>query len=194
MNEVIKNILTRRSVRAYKSEQIFDNDLNEILESAKYAPSGSNSQSWHFTVLQNKEKLEKLNYLVKEALKNMQVDEKTYPIKRALKKEAQNDKYNFYYNAPTLIIVSNDREYSNSMADCSTSLENIFLSAHSIGLGSCWINQLCWFCDEPDIRKLLNEFGIPENYVVCGAASVGYNSGSDKEPSARKEGTVTIIK
>nr|WP_242835936.1 nitroreductase family protein [Clostridium sp. DL-VIII] len=39
MNEVIQNILTRRSVRAYTEEQISDDDLNTLLEAAKFAPS-----------------------------------------------------------------------------------------------------------------------------------------------------------
>ena len=60
MNEVIQNILTRRSVRVFKEEQISDSNLNIILEGAKFAPSGLSSQSWHFTAVQNKEKIENL--------------------------------------------------------------------------------------------------------------------------------------
>ncbi len=44
MNEVIQNIITRRSIRVYKEEQISDEDLNKILEAAKFAPSGMNSR------------------------------------------------------------------------------------------------------------------------------------------------------
>ena len=56
MNEVLQNILTRRSVRGFKSEQIKDEELNLILQAGIYAPSGMNKQSWQFTVVQNKEK------------------------------------------------------------------------------------------------------------------------------------------
>jgi nitroreductase len=194
MNEVIENILTRRSVRMYKEEQISDSDLNVIIEAAKYAPSGGNSQSWNFTVLQNKDKLEKLNSLVREAFKNMMVDDNTYRSKKSGKIAAENSNYNFYYHAPTLIIVSNDRNYSNAMADSSVALENIFLTAHSLDLGSCWINQIAWFCDDPKIREQLTDFGIPENYVVCGAAVVGYSSGNEIKGTPRKDITVNIIR
>lgn len=194
MNEIIKNILSRRSIRTYKEEQISDADLNLVLEAAKFAPSGSNSQSWHFTVVQNKEKLEQLNFLVREAFKSLLIDEKTYRAKRSGKIASQSDSYSFYYHAPTLIIVSNEREYVNAMADCATALENIFLTAHSLGLGSCWINQLSWFCDEPKVRKMLTSLGIPENHMVGGSAVLGFTSGLEPKAAPRKEGIVSIIK
>ena len=194
MNEVIQNILTRRSIRTYKENQISDEQLNIILEAGKCAPSGGNSQTWRFTVVQNKEKLEQLNSLVREAFKNLEVDEKTYHSKKSGKKASESDNYKFYYNAPTLIIVSNDREYSNCMADSAVALENIFLATHSLGIGACYINQLTWFCDDKSVRKALTDIGIPKNYVVCGAASIGYNSGDLTKMSPRKEGTVDIIR
>ena len=194
MNNVIENILTRRSIRAYKEDQISEEELNIILESGKFAPSGGNSQTWRFTVVQNKEKLEHLNSLVREAFKNLEVDEKTYRSKKSGKRAAENDGYNFYYNAPTLIIVSNEREYSNCMADSAVAVENILLAAHSIGAGACFINQLTWFCDDKHVREALTDMGIPKNYVVCSSASIGYNSGSMPKASPRKDGTVDRIR
>jgi nitroreductase len=194
MNEIIQNILSRRSVRTYKEEQISDSNLNIIIEAGRYAPSGSNSQSWRFTVVQNKEKLIQLNELVRAAFKKMKVDEKTYRSKKHGKISAENSYYSFYFNAPTLVIVSNEREYCNAMADSSAALENIFLAAHSLGIASCWINQLAWFCDDENIRKALTELGVPKNYIVCGAAALGYNSGTEPKAAPRREGTVDLIK
>jgi nitroreductase len=194
LNEILQNLLTRRSIRTYKREQIADTELEAILEAAKYAPSGSNSQSWHFTVVQSEEKLTHLNTLVREAFKTMVVDDTTYHAKIKGKKAAESNNYNFYYHAPTLIIVSNDREYSNAMADSSLSLQNIFLAAHSLHIGSCWINQLTWFDDEPAIREVLSTLGIPGNYKVYGSAALGYISGNQPKAAPRKEGTVSIIK
>ena len=148
MNEVIKNMLTRRNIRTYEEKQITDEQLNALLEAAKYAPSGGNSQTWRFTVVQNKEKLEQLNSLVRESFRHFEVDEKTYRSNKSGKKAAEKDNYKSYYNAPTLIIVSNDKEYSNCMADSAIALENILLAAHSLGLGACFVNQLTWFCDD----------------------------------------------
>jgi len=194
MNEVLQNILTRRSIRAYKKEQIADTELEAIMEAAKYAPSGGNSQSWHFTIVQNEEKLEQLNMGVRDAFKGLVVDDETYRSKVKGKKAAESNHYNFYYHAPTLIIVSNERKYSNAMADCSVALQNIFLAAHSLHMGSCWINQLTWFGDEPAIRDVLTTFGIPEDHKVCGAAALGYVLGNQPRATPRQEDTVSIIR
>ncbi|MBU3178504.1 nitroreductase family protein [Clostridium estertheticum] len=57
MNEVLKTIKNRRSVRSYFSEQTKQEELDLIIESGIYAPSGNNDQPWHFTVIQNKENI-----------------------------------------------------------------------------------------------------------------------------------------
>lgn len=170
MNEVLNNILTRRSIREFKEEQIKDEELQAILKAGIYAPSGMNKQSWQFTVVQNKEKIEELAKVVREEL-------------------GRDTGYNFYA-PPTLIMLSNDRDNSNGLADCSCALENIFLMANSLGIGSCWINQLKTICDNEKVRKVLNEFGIPENHIVWGMASIGYPT----KPGIAKERRYGIIK
>jgi len=68
MNETIQTILSRRSVRSYSSEQIKDEELDLILKAGLYAPSAHNQQSWHFTVIQDKEVINKLNKAAKPIL------------------------------------------------------------------------------------------------------------------------------
>lgn len=53
-------------------------------------------------------------------------------------------------------------------------LENIFLAAHALGVGSVWINQLRDFCDVPEVRALLHEYGVPDGHAVYGSAALGY--------------------
>ena len=175
MNEIIRNIMTRRSVRSFKPEQIKDEELNKILEAAIYAPSGMNKQSWKFTAIQNSSKVEELAKAIK--------------ISQDIPKD---NIYNFY-GAPTLIIVSNERNCSNGPLDCAAALENIFLAATSIGISTCWINQLNHCCDDEHVRLLLNSFSIPEDHVVWGCAAVGYPE-EWPEPKPRKENTINIIK
>ncbi len=100
MNQVMENILTRRSVRVFKPEQISDVDLNTILEAATFAPSGNNVQSWHFTVVQNSGKLEQLNSLVKEVIFKY-ADDPSQPVISNMKQRAENPNFNFFYKAPT---------------------------------------------------------------------------------------------
>lgn len=67
-NEVLENIKARRSVRAYTGQQVLEEDLQAILEAATYAPSGMHLETWHFTAIQNMDKLTELNERIKGAL------------------------------------------------------------------------------------------------------------------------------
>lgn len=173
MNEVLENILTRRSVRAFKAEQIKDSELELILKAGVHAPSGMNKQSWQFTVIQNKEKIELLAKVVREAL-------------------GRDAGYDFYA-PPALIMLSNDKDNTNGLADCACALENIFLMANSLGIGSCWINQLKTICDKKEVREVLTSFDIPENHIVWGMAAIGYPAGVAKAHE-RKDGVIKFVK
>jgi len=173
MNEVLQNMLTRRSVREFKEEQIKDEELDLILKAGTYAPSGMNKQSWQFTVVQNKEKIELLAKVVRDAL-------------------GRDAGYNFYA-PPTLIMLSNEKDNTNGLADCACALENIFLMANSLEIGSCWINQLKTICDEKEVREVLTSFEIPENHIVWGMASIGYTSSVAKEHK-RNDGVIKFVK
>lgn len=193
MNQVMENILTRRSVRVFKSEQISDVDLNTILEAATFAPSGMNVQSWHFTVVQNNDKLVELNSLVKEVILKY-ADDPSKPVINGMRKMAENPNFNFFYNAPTFVIVTNSKTSASPVSDCALALQNIFLAAHSLQISSCWIHALVWLNGLPEIRSLLTEFGVPEGHDVFGCAALGFNGGNEPKPSPRKLGTVNILK
>ena len=126
MNAIIENLLTRRSTRAFLQKEIPDNELNEILQAAIYAPSGMGKQTWKFTVLCNQEKIQQLAELIGRKL-----GRKGYDM----------------YRPQVLIIPSNQKENPHGMEDNACALENIFLAAHSFGIGSVWINQLRTLCD-----------------------------------------------
>ncbi|MDF1493862.1 nitroreductase family protein [Caproiciproducens sp. CPB-2] len=191
-NEVLNCIHKRRSTRRFQERQIESEQLETLLDAAIWAPSGSNSQSWLFTAIQNKETLLQLNGLVKKGFQNWVPDD-NYPGKVRAKARSEKENFNFYYHAPTLVVASNRPDYENAMADCALALENIFLAAQSIGLGTCYINQLHWLRSDPGVREFLFQLGIPREHTICSAAAIGY---IDVESAAlpRKEGTIRMIK
>ena len=191
-NEVLNCIHERRSTRQFTDKQISSEQLDALLDAAIWAPSGGNNQSWLFTAIQKKDVLLHLNELVREGFQHWIPDD-DYPGKLAIKKRSQKEGYNFYHKAPTLIIASNKPNYENAMADCALALQNIFLAAQSLGLGSCYINQLHWLRDDPSVRAYLLELGIPKEHTICSSAAIGF---IDKESTApiRKEGTIHIIR
>jgi nitroreductase len=166
-------------------------DLNRLLEAAVWAPSGGNNQSWLFTALQNRELLLTLNEKVKQGFQTWVPDD-DYPGKLHAKEGSQKEGYNFYYHAPVLVIASNKPNYENAMADCSLALENIFLAAEALGLGSCYINQLHWLRNDPGVRSFLAELGIPAGHTICNAAALGYIE-KPSAPPPRKEHTIRVV-
>ena len=171
MKEAIENLLTRRSVRAFTEKQIAKEDLDIILKAALYAPSGMNQQTWQFTAVTNREKIQTLADAVGKALNR--------------------ENYNFYKPA-VLVIPSNERESRWGKEDNACALENIFLAAHALGIGSVWINQLQTICDEPEIRSILQTFGVPDSHVVYGMAALGYAAEPPKK-DVLKTGIVKIV-
>lgn len=191
-NAVIDAIHARRSTRVFLPKQIEDSQLKTILDCATWAPSGGNNQSWLFTAIQNADALNKINALLREGFQAWTPDD-AYPSKLSAKKSAQHEGCNFFFHAPTLIIASNVPNYQNAMTDCALALQNIFLSAHSLGLGSCYINQLRWLRDDVNLRSYLADLGIPKEHVICGSAVIGY-IGKESAPPPRKVGCVNVVK
>lgn len=191
-NEVLSGIHARRSTRSFQGRQIEPEELDTLLDAAIFAPSGGNNQSWLFTAIQSKEKLLKLNELVKEGYQRWVPDD-DYPGKLAMKTASQKEGFSFYYCAPTLIIASNRPNYENAMADCSLALENIFLAAQSIGIGSCYINHLHWLRGDGGVRDFLFELGIPREHTICSSAAIGYIK-KESSPPRRRKGTIHIVK
>jgi nitroreductase len=191
-NEVLRAIKARRSTRKFTDEQISPGQLDALLEAAIWAPSGGNNQSWLFTAIQREDVLEKLNAVVKDGFSRYVPDD-DYPGKQGVKEYAKRDDFNFFHYAPTLIIASNKPNYENAMADCALALENIFLAAQSIGLGTCYINQLFWLRRDEGVREYLAELGVPREHVICSSVAVGY---IEKESAAppRKDGTINIVR
>ena len=73
MSDIFEVIKNRRSVRAYKDEQIEDEQIEQILEAAIMAPTARGEAPWHFTVVQNKETLADINDSVLKILSKIPV-------------------------------------------------------------------------------------------------------------------------
>ncbi len=149
-NAVIDCIHARRSTRQFQERQIGAEQLKALLDAAIWAPSGGNNQSWLFTAVQNKDIIAKINRLLREGFQHWTPDD-NYPGKLGVKAYAQREDTHFFHHAPTLIIASNKPNYENAMADCALALENIFLTAQSLGLGSCYINQPYWLRNDVNL-------------------------------------------
>lgn len=173
MNEIIQNMLDRHSCRAFTAQPIEQEKIDDMITAAVWAPSGMNCQTWHFIVITDPEKIQQLAAAVRKA-------------------GNRPEGYNFYAPA-AFFIVSGERDNRNAMLDGAAALENVLLAATSLGLGSCWINQVRDTCDDPEVHALLTQFGMPDSHIVAASASLGYAAGKPNVHE-RKENTVSIVK
>ena len=188
MNETVKVLLNRRSIRAYKKEQIKDEHLETILEVGKFAPSGMNAQPWHFNVIQNKDLLKKINNFVKDWVL------KSDAMNQGMKDRAKSDSFSTFYDAPTLVIVSGNNSIPTAKYDCTLALGNMFNAAASLGVGSCWVHAIGVALNTEAGKELIEELYIPEGYAVFCSGSFGYSDGETPAPLPRKENTIKFIK
>ena len=194
-NPIIENMITRRSIRKYKSELRPQEILDTILESGRFAPSGSNTQKSHFLVFQAGEKLEKLKRLVVEALASMNAEDYAgFPARHRTILRLQKGYFDFVYNAPHLVVIANEITYPNNMADSVLASANMMLAAHSLEIGSCYINLVHWAADVPDVRAFLLECGMKETESVYASVALGYSDMMLPEPPARTGNLVTFVK
>ena len=193
--EALEAIYTRRSTRNYKPDAVEKEKLTKILEAARQAPSGGNSQSNHFLVIQNREVLGKLIALTEAGFRKMEADETTYPSLRHAIEASKKGGYVFCYNAPLLIAVANRKDYGNNIADCACALENMMVAANALDLGSCYINQLRWLNEDETLLDYLRSFGMKENERVYGAVIIGYPASGlpNRSLMAQKGNEVTLI-
>lgn len=164
-NQVIENIMTRRSVRRYEARQVEESLMAKVLECAINAPSALNQQPWQVRCVQNPEVLNKIN----DEFRSWARD-KNLPGSASRAAEAD---FSVFHHAPSLIVVAADKDNHYSHGDCGMLAQNIMLSAHSLGLGTCVIgnikrvaeNSADWF------RTTMN---IDDGYEVVFGIAIGY--------------------
>ena len=153
MNETLKVLKERRSVRKYKAEQIRDEELNAILEAGTWAPSAKGLQTSVMVVVQDPETIAWMSKLNAEIQGNPGTDP--------------------FYGAPTVVVVLGDGEKLNWLQDGSLVMGNLMTAAAALGLGSCWINRAMELFDRPEGKELLKKWGCRRPAVVWATASWG---------------------
>ena len=174
-NSVMKNLLSRRSVRHFTERQLSREILDAVLMAGCFAPSGRNLQTWRFTVLTDAGKIRELKELICQA----SAQEKLPPP------------YGFE-NPSALILLSNDMRNENGIQDCACAAENMMLAAWSFGVGSVWLNSLKNLCEAASIRSILGSYGIPQNHRVWTMVALGYPA-EEPRALARKRDVVHYV-
>ncbi len=203
--ELMTIIKSRRSVRKFKPDPVPKNAIEKMIEAASWAPSGSNLQNWHFIVVESEE----LKHRMSEALikKVNALAEKI--VSATAKKEytAYTNYYTFFVNAPAVIAVvkkpynslalrimerygfTDDYVSTADIQGPSAAIQNLLLTAHSLGYGTCWMTG-------PMIaRKELEEvLGIKSPDELMALIPVGKPDVVPQAPKRKPVGEITEYK
>lgn len=186
MNEVLKNIQTRRSVRAFLPKQIKEEELELILQAGLIAPSANNSQPWHITVVQNQEIL---SWIVEKNKEKLRQSDDPEIVKRGLDEKTHN-----FYRAPTVLIVSADLSRVYGMSDCGNLVTQMALAAHSLGIASCYIASFMNAFRDGQMDLLKDKLEVPGQFTPVFSLSLGYPEGPLPEARPRKQNAVNFLK
>lgn len=174
MNEIIKAMKERRSIRKFKPDMPSKEDLNQIIEAGLYAANGMGQQAV-ITIAVTKKELR--NKIAKINAKIGGWDENFDP----------------FYGAPAILIVLAYKDRPTHVYDGSLVLGNMMLAAHSLNLGSIWIHRAKEEFELPEYQELLKELGITGEWEGIGHCAVGYIDGDLPEAAKRKDGRVFWI-
>ena len=172
MNEVIKNMEERRSVRGYKPDMIRKEDLDTIIEAGTYAATGMGMQSPIIVAVTDKATRDQLSAM---NAKIMGTD--TYP----------------FYGAPVVLIVLADKARPTYLYDGSLVMGNLMNAAHSLGIGSCWIHRAKEEFESEEGKALLKKWGIEGDYEGIGHCVLGYVAAELPAAKPRKENYVYYV-
>ena len=171
MNEVIKAMKERRSIRKFKAEMPPKADLEQIVEAGLYAANGRGKQAVITIAVTDKELRDKLSAVNNEVMGGPEGNDP-------------------FYGAPAILIVLANKEVPTAPYDGSLVMGNLMLAAHSLGLGSIWIHRAKEEFEMPEYQKLLKDLGIEGEWEGIGHCAVGYIDGENPAAAPRNDGRV----
>lgn len=171
MNEIIRAMEERRSIRSFKPEMPSKEVLQQIVEAGLYAASGKGQQAAIVVAVTNKALRDKL---AEDNRRIAGAPEGSDP----------------FYGAPAVLVVLGRKDWPTHVYDGSLVMGNLLLAAHALGLGSIWIHRAKEEFEEPEYQQLLKDLGVEGEWEGIGHCAVGYLNGEAPAPAPRKPGRV----
>ena len=171
MNEIIRAMEERRSIRKFKPDMPSKEDLNQIIEAGLYAANGKGRQATITIAVTNKELRDRLSKI------NCEIG-------------GWEKGFDPFYGAPVILIVLAEKDWRNRVYDGSLVMGNMMLAAHSLNLGSIWIHRAKEEFELPEYQKLLKDLGISGEWEGIGHCAVGYIDGEPPKAAERKPNRV----
>lgn len=194
VNEVMKTIVHRRTVRRFDKRQIEEDALEQILKAGLYAPSAGGRQSVIFAVCQDETVNERLGK-IKRANSRPHMAEGEKYVSREQPSIADDPSItDAFYHAPTVITMFAPKGFLFSPEDCAAAAENMMLAADSLGIGSCYTGQGWTALAAPYGQEILRKWGIRKDYYAVIQLLLGYPRKGDSHPMPKERRTDRILR
>ena len=171
MNETVKSLIDRRSIKKYKSDMVPMEIIDQICEAGTYAANGRGLQAGLIIAVTDKAMRDKLSAL-NAAVMGMNGDP--------------------FYGAPVVLVVLANKEVPTYVYDGSLVMGNLMTAANALGIGSCWIHRAKQVFEGEEGKKILADLGIEGQWEGIGNCILGY-ADEVKEAKPRKENWIYKI-
>ena len=166
--DILKGILSRRSIRKYTGEEITREQVEELIRYGMYAPSARNRQPWHFVLLNDREVFGKI----------LDFQPHTKMLEQA----------------QWGIVVCGDEQLAHTPeywpVDCAAATENILLAAHGMGYGAVWLGI---YPRRERVSAMKSLLKLPDHIHAFSIISVGYPAQHDiPQPERFQSGRIHL--
>jgi len=173
--QAIQFLRSRRSIRKFKDKPVEKDVIQQLIEIARYAPTGSNSQTLNWTVHTDADQIQTIAAKVIDWVKAVLAKDPqpaNAPYMPTLAAAWDRGYDAVLRHAPGLIVASAPREANNGMVDLTIALTYLDLLAPTFGLGTCWAGLLLGAMkSRPEIKVAV---GIPEDVPYFYPMMIGY--------------------
>ncbi len=175
MNDILKAMQTRRSVRRFRSDMLSQETMDEIIQAGLYAASGRGKQCPIIIAVTDQKLRDQLSAM------NSKIG-------------GWDSSFDPFYGAPVVLVVLAPRDVPTYLYDGSLVMGNLMLAAHSLGVGSCWIHRAKEEFDSEEGKAILTALGIEGDWEGIGHCVLGYAEEELSLPPERRENRVCYVK
>ena len=174
MNEVIKAMKERRSIRKFQAAMPPKELIDQILDAGLYAANGKGQQAV-------------ITLAITDPKLRNQISADNCKI------GGWQEGFDPFYGAPVILVVLGNKNWPTSIYDGSLVMGNLMLAAHSLGLGSIWIHRAKEEFQMDAYKQLLADLGVEGEWEGIGHCAIGYIDGEVPQAAKRKEDRVFYV-
>lgn len=185
--ELKEGIQSRRSVRRYQDKGVSRELLEELMESACWAPSADNLQPWYFVVLTKQEDIERMRETMERVSEEIRPHlEELFPRHPRVVNETSAFLRRLG-GAPVYVLAFLQKDYDltrdSMLESTAAAIQNLLLVAHEKGLGACWVNAVTGLGYGPALQKMF----APEKGEFVSLIALGWPDQAPRPPARKPD-------